>query len=75
MRKQAVRIVNARRVEFSLQSEVTWLGADVGEEEGTVASVLGNECRITHIWVDVQGSMRVFSVYFWHSGGWTPRQF
>ena len=23
--------------------------------------------RITQAWVDVQGGMRVFSVYFWHS--------
>ena len=56
-----------------MQSIVSW-GAVVGEEEeGTVASILGNEGRITQAWVDVQGGVRVFSVYFWHSEGWTPR--
>ena len=38
------------------------LGTVVGDEEGTVASIPGNE-----------GGMRVFSVYVWHSEGWTPR--
>ena len=32
----------------------------VGEEEGTAASIPGNEGRITQAWVDVQGGMRVF---------------
>ena len=46
------------------------LGAVVGEEEeGTVASIPGNKGRITQVRVDVQGGMRVFSVYFWHSEG------
>ena len=49
------------------------LGAVVGEEEGTVASIPGNEGRSTQAWVDVQGGIRVFSVYLWHSEGWTLR--
>ena len=40
------------------------LGAVVREEEGKLASTPGNEGRITQVWVDVQGDMRVFSVYF-----------
>ena len=49
------------------------LGAAVGEEDGAVASSPGNEDRITQAWVNVRGGMRVFSVYFWHSEGWIPR--
>ena len=45
------------------------LGAVVGEE-ATVASIPGNEGRITQVWVDVQGGMRVFSVYSQHSESW-----
>ena len=40
------------------------LGAVVREEDGKLASTLGDEGRITQVWVDVQGDMRVFSVYF-----------
>ena len=32
-----------------------------------------NEKRIAQARVNVRGSLRVFSVYFWHSEGWTPR--
>ena len=32
-----------------------------------------NEERIAQARVNVRGSLRVFSVYFWHSEGWTPR--
>ena len=32
-----------------------------------------NEERITQARVNVRGSLRVFSVYFWHSEGWTAR--
>ena len=49
------------------------LGAVVGAQEGTINSVLGNEGRIAQAWVNVRGGLRVFSVYFWHSEGWTPR--
>ena len=45
----------------------------VGERAGAVASIPGSESRITQAWVNVRGGMRVFSVYFWHSEGWTPR--
>ena len=49
------------------------MGAVVGEEEGAVASIPGNEGRITQAWENVRGGVRVFAVYFWHSEGWTPR--
>ena len=40
------------------------------------ASKQASTCRSkgpTQAWVDVQGGMCVFSVYFWHSERWTPR--
>ena len=43
------------------------LGAVVGAEEGA------NEGRIAQAWVNVRGGLRIFSVYIWHSEGWTPR--
>ena len=49
------------------------LGAAVGVEEGTIASISRNEGRIAQAWVNVRGGLRVFSVYFWHSEGWAPR--
>ena len=49
------------------------LGAVVGVEEGAIGSLPGNEGRIAQAWVNVRGGLRVFSVYFWHSAGWTPR--
>ena len=49
------------------------LGAVVGAEEGTIESIPGNEGIIAQAWVNVRGGLRVFSVYFWHSEGWTPR--
>ena len=50
------------------------LGAVVGAEEGATESIPGNEGRIAQTWVNVGGGgSRVFSVYFWHSEGWTPR--
>ena len=36
------------------------LGAVVREEGGKLASTPGDEGRITQVWVDVQGDMRVF---------------
>ena len=48
------------------------LGTVVGEREGAVASIPGNKGVESPSWVNVRG-MRVFSVYFWHSEGWTPR--
>ena len=47
------------------------LGAVVGAEEGAIGSNPGNEGRIAQAWVNVRGGLRVFSVYFWHSEGWT----
>ena len=49
------------------------LGAVAGAEEGTIESIPGNEGRIVQAWVNVRGGLRIFSVYFWHSEGWTPR--
>ena len=49
------------------------LGKVVGEKEGSVASIPGNEGRITHSWVNVRGGMRVFSVHLWQSEGQIPR--
>ena len=49
------------------------LGAAVGAEEGAIESIQGNEGRIARAWVIVRGGLRIFSVYFWHSEGWTPR--
>ena len=50
-----------------------YLGAVVGAEKGAVVSNPGNEGRIAQSWVNVRGGLRVFSVYFWHSEDWTPR--
>ena len=49
------------------------LGAVVGAEEGAIKSIPGSEGRIAQAWVNVRGALRVFSVYFWHLEGWTPR--
>ena len=44
------------------------VGAAVGEKEGAVTSIPGNEGRITQAWVNVRRGMRVFSVYCWAHG-------
>ena len=49
------------------------LGADIRKEEGAVTPIPGNEATIAQAWVNARGRMRVFSVYFWNSEGWTPR--
>ena len=49
------------------------LGAVVGTEEGAVESVPSNEGRMALARVNVPRGMCVFSVYSWHSEGWTPR--
>ena len=49
------------------------LRAVVGGKEGAVASIPGNEGRITQAWVNVRGCIRVFSENFWHSEGWSSR--
>ena len=48
-------------------------GAVVGVEDGAIDSIPGNAGRIAQAWVNVRGGLRVFSVCFWHSEGWTPR--
>ena len=45
------------------------LGAVVGEKEGAVTSIPGNEGRTIQAWVNVRGGMRVFAAYFWHTDG------
>ena len=47
------------------------LGAVVGAEEGAIESLPGKEGRIAQAWVNVRGGLRIFSVYFWHSEGWS----
>ena len=49
------------------------LGAVVGADEGAIDSIAGNGGRIAQAWVNVRRRLRVFSVYFWHSEGCTPR--
>ena len=49
------------------------LGSVVGAEEGAIESIPGNEGRIAQAWVNVRGGLRIFSVYFWHSEGWSSR--
>ena len=45
----------------------------MGAEEGAIESIPGNEGRLAQAWVNVRGGLNVFSVYFWHSEGWTLR--
>ena len=49
------------------------LGAVVGQKEGAVTSIPGNEGRIAQVWVNVRGGMSICAAYFWHTEGWTPR--
>ena len=49
------------------------LRAVVGAEEGAVVSISGDEGRIAPAQVNARGRLHVFSVYLWHSEGWTPR--
>ena len=48
-------------------------GAVVGAEEGAIESIPCNEGRIAQAWANVRGGLRIFSVHFWHSEGWTLR--
>ena len=70
MKEQAARIKNKQQEEFFVAVNSN-LGAVVGEKEGAVMSFPSNEGRIAQAWVSVRGCTRVFSVYFWHSEGWT----
>ena len=58
-----MRIVITRQEEY--------LGAVVGAEEGAIESIPGNEGRIAQAWVNVRGGLHIFSVYCWHSEGWS----
>ena len=49
------------------------LGAVVGAEEGVIESISGNEGRIAQAWLNVRGGLRISSVHFWHSEGWSSR--
>ena len=49
------------------------IDSNLGAEEGATESIPGNERRIAQAWVNVRGTLRIFSVYFWHSEGWTTR--
>ena len=49
------------------------LGAGGRAEEGAIESIPGNEGTNAQAWVNVRGGLRIFSVYFWHSEGWTPK--
>ena len=71
MKQQAVRIViTSGGVFVAIGSN---LGAVVGAEEGAIESIPGNEGRPAQAEVNVRGGLRIFSVYFWRSEGWTPR--
>ena len=45
----------------------------MGAEEGAIESIPGKEGRIAQAWVNVRGGLCIFSVYFWHSEGWSSR--
>ena len=49
------------------------LGAVVLAEGGTIESIPVIEGRNAQAWVNVRGGLRIFSVYFWHSEGWTAK--
>ena len=50
------------------------LGAVVGEKEGAVTSIPGNEGTIAQAWVNVRGGMRIFAAYFLAHGGMDPKK-
>ena len=45
----------------------------MGAEEGTTVPISGNEGRIALAWVNTRGGLHLFSVDFWHSEDWTPK--
>ena len=57
--QQTVRVVSAHQEEFFVAVDSN-MGAVVGAEEGVIASISGNEGRITQAWVNVTGGLRVF---------------
>ena len=40
------------------------LGTVVGEKEGAVTSIPGDDGRIAQVWVHVRGGIRMFAAYF-----------
>ena len=50
------------------------LGAVVGEKEGAVTSIPGNEGRIAQAWVHVRGGTRIFAAYFLAHGRMDPKK-
>ena len=44
-----------------------------GEVFVAVMPIPGNEGIIVQVWVNVRGGMRMFTAYFWHTEGWSPR--
>ena len=59
-----------------------WRGATTPSSLNTIKNKIGavfwqrrgSEGGIAQAWVNVRGGMRVFSVYFRHSQGWTPNR-
>ena len=49
------------------------VGAVIGEDEGVVCSIPGNQGRIVQARVNIVGGLRVSAVHFWPSDGWTSR--
>ena len=72
MKEQTVRIESTQQEEFFSQSTATWEQL-FEAEEGRIGSIPGNEGTIAQAWVNVRVGLRAFSLYFWHSEGWTPR--
>ena len=71
MKQQPVRIITTLQEEFFCGSRQQ-PGSSCGSgEEGAIDSIPGNEGRIAQAWVNVRGGLRVFSVCFWHSEGWS----
>ena len=62
MKEQAARIKKrtSGRVFVAVDSN---LGAVVGEKEGAVVSIPGNEGRVVQVWVNARGGMRMFAAY------------
>ena len=67
-----MRIVSTRQEEFFVTVDSN-LGAVVGAEKWAIESIPSSEGRSAQAWVNARGGLRIFSVYLWHSEGWTPR--
>ena len=71
MKEQAVRIGSIHQKVYRWRRQQ--LGSGCGSGRKAIESIPGNEGRLAQAWVNVKGGLRVFSVYFWHSEGWTVR--